>query len=329
VTVETAPLDAVPGVRVARPAVAVLVPCLNEARSIGRVVHDFQAALPAATIFVYDNNSTDATVEVAAAAGAEVRRETRQGKGHVVRRMFADVDADIYVIVDGDGTYEAASAPAMISRMMVDQLDMVVGRRDATQAEGEAYRRGHATGNQVFSRILRMFFGGTFTDVFSGYRVMSRRLVKSFPVTSSGFEIETEITAHAVAVEAASAEVDTPYRARHEDSPSKLRTYRDGVRILTTAVRLFKNLRPMRFFSIIAGVLTVVAIALGLPILIEFFRTGLVPRLPTAVLAAAIEIVAFVALSAGLVLEGIHSVRREVRRLAYLAEPPPWAPPRG
>jgi hypothetical protein len=301
--------------------VAVLLPCRNEERTVGRVVSDFRTALPQARVFVYDNDSTDRTAERARAAGAIVRHERRRGKGNVVCRMFADIDADVYVMADGDGTYDAATAPEMVLLLVEENLDMVVGCREP--AEGSrAYPRGHVVGNRVFNRVLKMLFGAGFTDVFSGYRILSRRFVKSFPVRFAGFEIETELTAHTVEIGLPYAEVATPYRARDEESKRKLRTLRDGVRIMVAAILLFKEMRPMRFFTLIAAALTAIAVSLGAVVVQEFVRTGLVPRLPTAVLSASIQIVAFICLTAGLVLESVCRSRREAKRLVYLGLEP-------
>jgi glycosyltransferase involved in cell wall biosynthesis len=307
--------------RVAAPRIAVLVPCRNEEQSVGTVVSDFKAALPGSTVYVYDNASTDATADRARAAGAILRTEQRPGKGNVVRRMFADVEADIYILVDGDNTYDAAAAPAMVKQLMTEELDMIVGRRDPVQNDGQVYPRGHGFGNHMFNRILRTLFGGEFTDVFSGYRVMSRRFVKSFPTVSEGFEIETEMTAHAVEILAPCGEMLTEYRARHEESASKLHTVRDGIRISLRALHLFREMRPMRFFGILCLVLTAVAWALGIPLIIEFAETGLVPRFPTAILAAAIQIVGLVCLTSGIVLDTVGRFRRDVKRLVYLSIP--------
>lgn len=302
---------------------AVLVPCHNEEASVATVVTDFRASLPDATVYVYDNASTDATAERARAAGAIVRVEPLPGKGRVVRRMFADIEADIYVVVDGDATYDAAAAGPMVKRLLDEQLDMVVGRRVTSDVDGDAYRRGHTLGNRFFSRVLRVLFGSQFKDVFSGYRVMSRRFVKSLPVTSHGFEIETEITTHAVEVGAACVEVDTNYRARHVDSESSLRTYRDGFRILRKSIVLFRELRPLRFYTILSAIFTVVALALGIRVLIEFIETSKVPHFPTAILAASIQITAFVLLATGIILDAVGRGRRDARRLAYLTIPRP------
>jgi glycosyltransferase involved in cell wall biosynthesis len=303
---------------VGRSAVAVVIPCHNEEHAIASVVHDFRQALPEADIYVYDNQSTDATRDRAITAGAIVRGEPRLGKGNVVRRMFADVDADIYVMVDGDGTYHAPTARRMVDMLIDDHLDMVVGRRERVADDDRAYRRGHSTGNAAFARVFRLLYGSDFTDAFSGYRVMSRRFVKSFPGTSSGFEIETELSAHAATVSALCAEVPTPYRSRNEHSDSKLRTYRDGARILRVSLQLFKELRPLQFFGILFLVLTAIALGFGIPVVDEYAHSGQVLRFPTAILAAAIQTVAFICLTCGLVLQSVGRARQEVRRLAYL-----------
>ena len=310
----------------AEPRIAVIIPCFNEAAAITEVVTAFTAALPTATIFVYDNNSTDATVELARAAGAQTRPEFRQGKGHVVQRMFGDVEADVYVMVDGDGTYQADAATAMVARLLDEELDMIVGARvPETLTEGEVYRRGHDLGNRAFTGIAKVLFGSQFEDIFSGYRVMSRRFVKSFPLRSAGFEIETEITVHAVEVSAACAEVPTRYGARKEDSSSKLRSYRDGLRILRVAIGLFKDMRPMRFFGLLFLLFTVLAIGLGIPVFVDYLETGLVPRFPTAILASALQVLAFIFLTCGILLDSVSRSRREVRKLAYLGIPGPSA----
>src|ERR1700736_1771012 len=300
--------------------VAVLVPCFNEEAAVATVVADFRKALPAAEIFVYDNNSKDRTVEVARAAGAEVRSERRQGKGHVVRRMFADIDADVYVLVDGDATYDAPSAPGMIERLVNDHLDMVVGSRvDQDQA---AYRRGHRTGNWLLTSFLSTVFGQAFTDILSGYRVFSRRFVKSFPVLSDGFEIETELTVHALELAMPVAEIETPYYARPEGSVSKLNTWRDGLRILGTILKLYRSEKPLRFFSAIGIALMLVSIVLAIPVLVTFLEEGLVPRLPTAVLSMGLMILAVLSVSSGLVLDTVTRGRREMKLLAYLSQAP-------
>jgi hypothetical protein len=304
---------------------AVLVPCFNEEAAIPKVVADFRAALPTATIYVYDNASTDRTSEVAAAAGAVVRRETRRGKGNVVRRMFKDVEADVYVMVDGDDTYEAAAAPILVDRLLDDCLDMVVGRRVETHQQ--AYRLGHRFGNRFLTGLVRRLFGSQVDDMLSGFRVFSRRFVKSFPSSAREFEIETELTVHALQMRMAVAELDTRYKERPPGSTSKLRTFRDGWRILMMIVNLTRNERPLLFFCLVAGVHFGAAIALGIPLILEYQRTGLVPRLPTAVLCTGLAIGGAVSLATGLVLDLVSHVRREVKLLAYLREPPPPAKP--
>ncbi|MCA6106439.1 glycosyltransferase [Bradyrhizobium sp. CNPSo 4026] len=299
--------------------VAVLVPCFNEEAAIGTVVADFRKALPQAQIFVYDNNSRDRTAEIARAAGAEVRSERRQGKGHVVRRMFADVDADIYVLVDGDATYDAPSAPRMIEALVNDHLDMVVGVRIDQSAA--AYRRGHRTGNRMLTGFLSAVFGHAFRDMLSGYRVFSRRFVKSFPVLSDGFEIETELSVHALELALPVGEIETPYYARPEGSVSKLNTWRDGFRILGTILRLYRSEKPLRFFTGIGVVLALISIVLAIPIIITFIEEGVVPRLPTAVLSTGLMIVAMLSVSSGLVLDTVTRGRREMKLLAYLSQP--------
>jgi len=300
--------------------IAVLVPCYNEEAAVATVVADFRKALPAATIYVYDNNSRDRTVAVAREAGAEVRSETHQGKGHVVRRMFADVDADVYVLVDGDATYDAPSAPAMIEKLISEHLDMVVGLRvDQSVA---AYRPGHRTGNWMLTSFLASVFGEAFKDILSGYRVFSRRFVKSFPVLSDGFEIETELSVHALELALPVAEVSTPYFARPEGSFSKLNTWRDGFRILGTILRLYRSEKPLRFFTAIGVFLMLVSIGLAIPLVITYLEEGLVPRLPTAVLSTGLMIVAVLSISSGLVLDTVTRGRREMKLLAYLSQPP-------
>jgi glycosyltransferase involved in cell wall biosynthesis len=299
--------------------VAVLVPCFNEEAAVATVVADFRKALPAAGIFVYDNNSTDRTAEVARAAGAEVRSERRQGKGHVVRRMFADIDADIYLLVDGDATYDAPSAPRMIEALVNDHLDMVVGFRvDQSTA---AYRPGHRTGNWMLTRFLSAVFGQAFKDMLSGYRVFSRRFVKSFPVLSDGFEIETELSVHALELALPVAEIETPYYARPEGSVSKLNTWRDGFRILGTILKLYRSEKPLKFFTAIGIVLALLSIGLAIPVIITYLEVGLVPRLPTAVLSMGLMIVAILSVSSGLVLDTVTRGRREMKLLAYLSQP--------
>jgi glycosyltransferase involved in cell wall biosynthesis len=301
--------------------IAVLLPCYNEEAAIAQTVAGFRAALPGAALYVYDNNSADRTREVAAAAGAIVRSERMQGKGNVVRRMFADVEADVYVMADGDATYDAAAAPELVRRLVEEQLDMVVGARNSEVEQ--AYRRGHRLGNQLFTGLLASLFGRTFTDIFSGYRVFSRRFVKSFPALSRGFETETEISVHALELAMPVAEVVTAYGARPEGSHSKLSTYRDGFRIARTILHLFRIERPVLFYGGFAGILALIAVVLAEPLVVTFLRTHTVPRFPTAILVTGLMIVAFISFSVGLILDTVVRGRREVRRLAYLALPAP------
>jgi len=298
------------------PRIAVILPCYNEAGAIVQTVEDFRRALPAADIYVFDNNSTDGSYELAANAGAIVRRVTQQGKGHVVRRMFADVDADIYVMADGDATYEAAAAPRLIAAMLEGNLDMVVGAR-RSEVE-DAYRRGHRFGNWALTGLLKQLFGRSFTDILTGYRVFSRRFVKSFPVLSAGFEIETEISVHALELAMPVSEIMTAYGARPEGSTSKLSTYRDGWRILRTIITLYRIEKPILFFGIIAAFLALTGIILATPLIVTYLETGLVPRFPTAILVTGLMILATLCGMCGLILDTVVRGRREVRRLAYL-----------
>ena len=300
---------------------AVLIPCYNEAAAITQVVQDFRRVLPEAAIYVYDNNSKDNTVAIAKAAGAIVRTETLQGKGNVVRRMFADIEADIYVLVDGDATYDAASAPKMIQALLTEPLDMVNGAR-VTDIE-KAYRPGHKFGNWLLTSMVAWIFGNRISDMLSGYRVMSRRYVKSFPALSAGFETETELTVHALELRMPITEMPTPYKDRPEGSVSKLSTFKDGFRILWTIIVLVKEERPMQFFSLFAALLVLVAILLIIPIVVEFLHTGLVPRLPTAVLSMGLMILSFLSLSCGLILDTVTRGRREMKRMRYLNVPAP------
>jgi glycosyltransferase involved in cell wall biosynthesis len=301
--------------------IAVLVPCFNEEVAIAKVVGDFRAALPEATIYVYDNNSTDRTVEVARRAGAVVGRETHQGKGNVVRRMFADVDADVVVLVDGDATYDAASARALIARLLEDRLDMVVAAR--VHGDEAAYRMGHRLGNQLFSTAVDWVFDATFTDILSGYRVFSRRFVKSFPVLSRGFEIEIELTVHALELELPTAEIATPYFARPAGSASKLSTWRDGFRILSTILNLYRTERPLAFFAGLGIALALASVGLAVPIFATYLEQGVVPRIPTAILSTGLMLLAFLFVVAGLILDTVTRGRREVKLLAYLAQQAP------
>jgi glycosyltransferase involved in cell wall biosynthesis len=303
------------------PRIAVLLPCYNEEAAIAQTIAGFRAALPGATIYVYDNNSADRTTEVARAAGAVVRTERIQGKGAVVRRMFADINADIYVMADGDATYDAASAPNLVARVLHEQLDMVVGSR-ISQVQ-ESYRRGHRFGNVLLTGMLARLFGRSFTDILSGYRVFSRRFVKSFPSLSAGFEIETEISVHALELKMPIGEVETPYYARPEGSESKLSTYGDGWRILRTIMTLYRIERPLWFFGAIGSVFGLLALILGIPLVLTYIEIHQVPRFPTAILITGLGIFAALNVFTGLILDTVVRGRREVRRLAYLAYPAP------
>lgn len=299
--------------------IAVLIPCYNEAAAIGKVVEDFRQALPEAKIYVYDNNSTDQTAELARQAGASVRREPRQGKGHVVRRMFADVDADIFVMVDGDDTYDASVAPQMVTRAVQEGLDLVNGVRIA--GSQTAYRPGHKLGNQVLSGLVRSIFGRGATDMLSGYRVFSKRFVKTFPMMSRGFEIETELTVHSLELDMPTGEVPGHFKDRAEGSESKLNSIRDGVRILSTITKLLKQERPLPVFGALAGMLALLSVILAAPVFAEYFATGLVPRLPTAVLSASIMVLAFLMGAVGLILDTVTRGRQETKRMRYLSVP--------
>ena len=298
---------------------AVLVPCYNEEAAIAQVVGDFRRALPEALIYVYDNNSKDRTVEVAREAGAIVRREPLQGKGNVVRRMSADIEADIYVLVDGDATYDASSAPRMIKTLLENQLDMVNGAR-VTQIE-EAYRAGHRFGNWMLTTMVSLIFGNRFKDMLSGYRIFSRRYVKSFPALAVGFETETELTVHALHLRMPTSEVETPYKDRPVGSTSKLSTFKDGFRILWMILVLIKEEKPMPFFSLISAAFALLSVFLAVPVLYEFLETGLVPRLPTAVLSISLMIIAFLSFACGLILDTVTRGRNEMKRMRYLNIP--------
>jgi glycosyltransferase involved in cell wall biosynthesis len=304
--------------------VAVLIPCYNEESSVAQVVADFRKVLPEAAIYVYDNNSADRTFEIARAAGAITRREPHRGKGYVVRRMFADIEAEVYVLVDGDATYDAPSAPAMVQRLIDDGLDMVVGAR--MSQEGAAYRPGHRAGNQLLTAFVASLFGRTFTDMLSGYRAFSRRFVKSFPPLSSGFEIETEFTVHALELGLPVSEIASPYYARQLESSSKLNTWRDGLRIIWLIARLYKSERPLVFFAVLAFILAAMSVVLAVPLVITYLQEGLVPRLPTAVLSTGLMLLAFLFLTCGLVLGTVTRGRREMKLLAYLREKGPRQP---
>lgn len=301
--------------------VAVILPCYNEETAIGEVVRDYRKILPQAAIHVFDNMSSDATARVAREAGADVITVAQRGKGNVVRRMFADIDADIYVMADGDHTYDAASAPAMINRLVRDNLDMVVGCR--VDREHDAYRPGHRFGNRLLTSTVRRVFGGEFSDMLSGFRVFSRRFVKSFPALTLGFEIETELTIHALELRMPCAEIDTPFYSRPDGSHSKLSTWRDGLRILRTIARLYTIEHPLAFYSMAAVMLTATGILLAVPIVVEFLETGLVPRLPTVILSTGLVLTGVLAFVSGLILDAVTRARQEVRRFAYLSLPGP------
>ncbi|MBA5608827.1 glycosyltransferase [Duganella sp. FT3S] len=301
--------------------IAIVVPCYNEALTIAAIVRDFNACLPGAPVYVFDNNSTDDTVAVALAAGAIVRKVPLQGKGNVIRRMFADVEADIYIMVDGDDTYDASVAPQLAEKLVREGLDMVVGTRVST--EQEAYRFGHRFGNKMLTGFVAAVFGNTFTDMLSGYRVFSRRYVKSFAAHAAGFETETELTVHALELRMPVAEVATEYGARPEGSVSKLNTYRDGIRILWMILRLFKTEKPFAFFSIGALACALLSLGLAVPLLQTYLETGLVPRLPTAILCSGLALFGLILLSCGLILDTVTKGRVEQKRFAYLAIPAP------
>ena len=300
-----------------QPRIAVLVPCYNEALTVAAVAKGFRAALPDATIYVYDNNSTDGTADVARAAGAEVRFEKAPGKGNVVRRMFADIEADWYIMVDGDATYDAAAAPGLIETAIAGGYDMVNVAREETGEK--AYRRGHRFGNRLLTGLVGAIFGSRTRDMLSGYKVFSRRFVKSFPAMSTGFEIETELMVHVLELRLPVAEISAPYGERPEGSTSKLATYRDGFIILRLIGILVQRERPLEFFSGVAAVLMLASLGLGVPVVWTFLETGLVPKLPTAVLAASLMLAAFLSVAVGLILSAITHTRREMMRLTYLA----------
>lgn len=300
-------------------SIAILIPCYNEEITIGKVVSDFRAALPSATIYVYDNNSNDRTIEVARSAGAIVRRESRQGKGNVVRRMFSDIEADVYVLVDGDDTYDATVASTLVDQLIDEQLDFINGMR--VSSVKEAYRAGHRFGNWLLTGLVRQIFGRQFNDMLSGYKFLSRRFVKSFPAMSIGFETETELAVHALELRMPSNEVATVYKERPPGSTSKLRTYSDGVRIMMLIARLVKDERPMHFFGLGGILMILAAILLSVPLLFTYLETGLVPRVPTAILSAALVIIGVISIFTGLILDMTTKTRREMKRLIYLSLP--------
>jgi glycosyltransferase involved in cell wall biosynthesis len=301
-------------------AVAVLIPCYNEERTIGRVVADFREQLPHARIYVCDNNSTDRTAEIARKAGAIVRCEPMQGKGYALRQLFASVEAQAYVVVDGDATYPAESVHALLEALLSQKLDMAAGAR--MQQSDAAYRAGHVLGNRLFNRLVRLLFTRGMKDIFTGYRVLSRRFVKSFPALSRGFEIETELAVHALDLGLPFTEIPVPYAARPEGSFSKLNTWGDGLRILATVIRLFKDIRPFALFSSLAALLAVVALLLGYPLWITFLQTHLVPRIPTAIIVVGMLVFSGIFFTSGIILDGIAQLRRENKRLHYLAQDP-------
>jgi len=297
--------------------IAVLIPCYNEEAAIGNVVRDFRKALPQASIYVYDNNSSDKTVEVARDAGATVRNEQLQGKGNVVRRMFADIEADVFVMADGDNTYDANAAPDMINKLLSENLDLVNGKR--VHQDSEAYRPGHQFGNVLLTSLVAIIFGKRFEDMLSGYKVFSRRFAKSFPSLSGGFEIETELTVHALELRMPVAEIETSYGARLEGSESKLSTFADGFKILRMIATLIKEERPLQFFSALFGLFALISVILSIPVITTFLDTGLVPRLPTAVLATGLMLLGFLCLACGLILDTVTRGRQELKRLRYLS----------
>jgi glycosyltransferase involved in cell wall biosynthesis len=313
------PAQPAPGKQADAPKLAVLIPCHNEAAAIEGVIAEFRRSLPDSEIYVYDNNSRDETALKASRAGANVRHEMLQGKGNVVRRMFSDVEADIYVLVDGDGTYDPATAPEMVRMLLHNRLDMVNGAR--ISSERAAYRRGHRTGNVLLSGLVGWVFGDRITDMLSGYRVFSRRFVKSFPAMSSGFEIETELTIHALELRLPLGEMETPYRERAVGGDSKLRTYADGLRIIKTIVWMVKQERPLQFFSIGALILFALGIILSIPVLVQYHLTGMVPRLPTAILSMGMVLLSFLSLACGLILDSVAVGRKEAKRMVYLSIP--------
>lgn len=299
------------------PTVAVIIPCYNEAAVIAKVVRDFRSALPKATVFVYDNASSDTTRQEALSAGAVVRSESQKGKGNVVRRMFADVEADVFLMIDGDDTYDASVAPRLIEALLADSLDMVNAARVPTSTN--VYRRGHKFGNLLLSKVVATVFGDRITDMLSGYRAFSRRFVKSFPAVSSGFEIETELTVHALELRLPVAEIPVPYKERAAGSASKLKTYRDGILILSFIIRLIKQEKPLEFFGCIFVVLALISVILEMPVIVNFIETGFVPRIPTAILGVGIGILSFISLTCGLVLDTVTRGRIEAKRLHYLS----------
>ena len=302
--------------------IALVIPCYNEAKAIAQVIRDFKDAMPELAIYVFDNDSTDGTGAIAEQTGAQVIRVPLRGKGNVVRRMFADVEADIYVMVDGDATYEASAVTQLIDKLIDEKLDMVVGcRQTAVEIASAAYRQGHQWGNRLLTQSVMQIFGGKFTDMLSGYRVFTRRYAKSFPALSHGFEIETELTVHALELRMPYGEVMTAYGARPEGSESKLSTYKDGWKILKTIGRLYISERPFSFFGIVASSIATVAIIISIPVVLEYLRAGMVPRFPTAILSASMMVCALLSFTCGLILDNVTRGRHEIKRLSYLAIP--------
>lgn len=295
---------------------AVLIPCYNESATLAKVIHDFKQALPQAEIYVYDNGSTDNSVEIARTSGVFVKHVALRGKGQVVRRLFADIEADVYVMVDGDATYDAASAQKAITLLQNNSLDMVVCTRKAQ--DEKSFRPGHAFGNKLFTYTVNLLFGRHFTDIFSGYRIFSRRFIKSFPAISQGFEIEAEMTIHALQLSLPCAEIETAYQERPPGSVSKLHTFKDGLRILRTILLLFLYVRPMAFFGILFILFSLLSLILGLPITLTFIQTGLVPRFPTAILAASLGLLGSLCLACGIILDSVSRSRLETKRCWYL-----------
>lgn len=295
--------------------IAVLLPCFNEAGAVGKTVADFQRALPSATIYVYDNNSADGTVKEALQAGAVVRHEYRQGKGEVVRRMFSDIDADIYIMADGDDTYDASICPVLIEQLNNEKLDMIIGSRERSSG---AYPKGHILGNKMFSSLINLAFDAQLNDVFSGYRIMSHRLVKTAPIFSDGFQIETELTVHALHHNMSIKEVSTQYQPRPEGTSSKLNTLSDGLKILNFILFLLRDVKPMFFFGVLSILLGLISLSLGIPVIVDFVDTGLVERLPTAVLSSSIALIAVMSFFCGLILDNVSRGRREMRILSIL-----------
>jgi glycosyltransferase involved in cell wall biosynthesis len=298
--------------------IAVLIPCYNEEATIKKVVNDFQLGIPSALVYVYNNASTDGTVEIATKAGAIVRTEPNKGKGNVMRRMFSDIEADIYIIVDGDDTYEASKCLEMVNKLIDSNLDMVIASRKTENSEGE-YRWGHVFGNRMLTRSVSLIFGHGFTDMLSGYRVMSHRFVKSFPIASKGFEIETEITIHALQIGASCAEIETLYDSRPEGSESKLNTFKDGFKILWMILILFKEGKPFQFFGLLSLFFFIISVVLSISIFSTYIETGMVPKIPTAVLSTGLMILSFFSLIAGVILDSLSRSRLEVKRANYLS----------